>query len=117
MRKIMMLATVLAMTLVAAVPALAQDATVEGDGDVLRVGDDATLQSIDNTQVALQFLGEQNADQDVTIDGDENAVGGINQEQTQEVTQIVQNAQADDGSLALNGNDLFLDHHLFFWWF
>lgn len=82
MKKIMMMAAMLAMMALAAVPALAQDATIEGDGDDGDVTISRTFLSAgDGSQVALNDC-EQSLDQtvyqynspEVNIDGDDNEV-------------------------------------------
>ena len=92
MKKLMMLAAMLAMVLVAAVPALAQDTETIG----------ATDQSITTEQYCLAAFGDQDLEQNVS--GDENETGAINNQQ-QYCAQLAQNAQADDGSIAANLND------------
>ncbi len=81
----------LAMVLVAAVPAYAQDATIEGDGE--STNNETFLLAGDNSQVALNG-SEQELDQsvfqynnpEVDIDGDDNQVaqGGNSVEADQE---------------------------------
>ena len=121
MKKLMMLAALLAMVLVAAAPALAQ--TVEGDVQY-DDGDNNTDQTAtaEQVQYCINVLsGDVNTDTDNTISGDvgdENAIGGgnVDQELVNECSQVLQQAQADDDSVAFNGNDLFFSHY-FFWWF
>ena len=121
MRKLMMLAAMLAMMLVAAAPAMAQ--TVEGDV-VFNDGDDNTTQTANAEQVQYSInvlSGDVTTDTDNTIGGDvgnRNAIGGGNVDQSlsNESSQVLQQAQADDDSVAFNGNDLFFSHY-FFWWF
>ena len=92
MKKLMMLAAMLAMVLVAAAPALAQDEEIIG----------ATDQSAESVQYCLSFFDDQDLEQNVS--GDENETGAINNQQ-QYCEQVIQNAQADDGSIAANLND------------
>ena len=115
MSKLMMLAM-----LVAAAPAMAQ--TVEGDV-AFNDGDDNTYQTATAEQVQYSFnvlSGDVTTDTYNTIGGDvgnRNAIGGnVDQSLSNESSQVLQQAQADDDSVALNGNDLFFSHY-FFWWF
>ncbi len=79
MRKLMMLAAMLAMMLVVAVPAFAQDATIEGDDESITNETSATVG--DNSQLALNS-SSQTLDQtayqynnpEVDISGDDNEV-------------------------------------------
>lgn len=103
MKKITMLAAVLAMTMFAAVPALAND-----DDD-----NNGTDQSIETVQVTAAEFGDQSIEQNVI--GDDNELAAINNQQ-QFSSQTVQNAQADDGSLAFNADDLFFEDDDFFFW-
>ena len=106
----MMLAALLAMVLVAAAPALAQDVTFEGDGDDNSQGDDATNQTAESVQYCLALFGDQNANIEQNVTGDENETGAaIGQEQAQYCNQVIQNALADDGSVAANANDVEVD--------
>ena len=115
MRKLMLLAAMLAMVLVSAVPAFAQSVTFEGDGDDFSQGDGATNQSVESAQYTVAFFGDQTASIEQNVTGDGNETGAaIGQSQEQHSTQVIQNALADDESLAFNGNDLSFD---FFWWF
>ena len=117
MRKLMLLAAMLAMVLVSAVPAFAQSVTFEGDGDDNSQGDDATNQSVESAQYTVAFFGDQTATIEQNVNGGDNETGAaIGQSQVQRSDQTIQNALADDGSVAFNGNDLDFDHH-FFWWF
>ncbi|QIN78217.1 hypothetical protein GBA65_06500 [Rubrobacter marinus] len=107
MRKLMMLAAVLAMMLATAVPAFAQDATIEGDDE--SVTEEIFLFAGDNSQVALND-SSQSLDQTVfqynnpvvNIDGDDNEVAqggnGVSAEQEQ-----------------FNANVLFGGFNLLFW--
>lgn len=108
MKKFTTIAATLAMVLVAAVPAYAQDATVgDNDGNNRNGEDNSTVQTADSSQYTLAVFGDQTANQDANVsnNGGNVAVGGINQEQTQESNQMIQNAQSDDGSIAFNVND------------
>ena len=133
MKKLMMLAALLAMVLVAAAPALAQDVTFEGDGDDNSQGDDATNQTTESLQYCIALFGDQNAAvaQNVSSDDSEAAIasdggGGaaegeedqeegnqtgaaISQEQAQYCDQVIQNALADDESASVNVNDAEID--------
>ena len=110
MKKLMMLAALLAMVLVAAAPALAQDVTFEGDGDDNSQGDDATNQNVESAQYCLAIFAEQNANIEQNVSGDENETGAaIGQDQIQYCEQVIQNALADDGSIAANANDVEVD--------
>lgn len=119
MRKIMILAAMLAMALVAAAPASAQ--TIEGDTEEFLFDlefDDNTFQEQDATNNSVQILAANTGfnDNDVTVVGDDNETatgsGDIEQDAFQESDQVIQQAQADDDSLAFNSNDLF-----WWWWF
>jgi Spy/CpxP family protein refolding chaperone len=105
--QLMILAAMLAMVLVAAALAMAQ--TVEGDGDSFQYDIEAngnTFQSQDATNNSVQIL-TADTDTDNVISG-----GNVEQDAFQESDQVIQQAQADDGSLTFNSNDLF-----FWWWF
>ena len=105
----MLLAAMLAMVLVEAVPAFAQ--TVEGDVQYSD-GDNNTNQTANAEQVQYStnvLSGDVTTDTDNTIGGDVgdgNAIGGGNVDQSlsNESSQVLQQAQADDGSIAFNGN-------------
>ncbi len=121
MKKFTAIAAMLAMVLVAAAPAAAQ--TVEGDvieGDRQFVGEDATFQSASNVQYSVNILdGDNTTDTNNFIGGDtgdENAIGGgnIDQSLSNESSQDVQNAFADDDSLAVTDSGEFF---FFWWWF
>ena len=100
MKKITMMAAVLAMMAFAAVPALAH----------------GTDQSLETFQVTAAGFGDQSVDQSVVGDGNETAA--VNNQQ-QASHQTVQNAQADDGSLAANADDVSFDggYYYYFWLF
>ncbi len=121
MRKLMMLAAMLAMVLVAAAPAMAQ--TIEGDGDVVEFdieANDNTFQNQEAENNSVQILAANTGGNDNNVlvygDGNETATGSgdIEQDAYQESYQVIQQAQADDESLAFNYNDLFFD--FFLWW-
>ena len=115
MRKLTILAAMLAMLMLSAMPAFAQSVTFEGDGDDFSQGDDATNQSVESAQYTVAIFGDQTAAIEQNVAGDDNETGAaIGQGQVQYSDQTIQNALADDGSLAFNGDDLDFD---FFWWF
>ncbi|QIN80257.1 hypothetical protein GBA65_18985 [Rubrobacter marinus] len=99
MKKLMMLAALLAMVLVAAAPALAQDAVIEGDDE--SVTDETSATAGDNSQVAVNDC-EQVLDQVAyqynnpvaNISGDENEVAqggnGVDAEQVQYCVNLLQ---------------------------
>ena len=118
MRKLMILAAMLAMVLVAAAPAMAQ--TIEGDGDDFLYDlefNDNTFQNQEAENNCVQGLAANTGgnDNDVVVIGDKNETatgsGDIEQDAYQDCDQVIQQAQADDESLAFNYNDLFL-----LWW-
>ena len=132
MRKLMMLAAMLAMVMVAAVPAMATDYSYLYDLDF----EDITLQNQEAENNAVQVLSANTGNN--TIDQDANNVvvgngvafvdqennldaiiesGDIDQDAVQEVDQVIQQAQADDESLAFNANDVFFGYYWYWYYF
>ena len=110
----MLLAAMLAMVLVAAVPAFAQSVTFEDDGNNNSQGDDATNQSVDSEQFTVAEFGDQNANIEQNVNGDDNQTGAaIGQSQVQRSDQTIQNALADDESFAFNVNGFDFDNNGF----
>ena len=116
MRKLMILAAMLAMVMVAAVPAMASHK------DYFRYNidfNDNTFQNQEAQNNAVQVLAANTGgnDNDVLVygDGNETATGSgdIEQNAYQESDQVIQQAQADDKSIGFNYNDLFFDS---WWW-
>ena len=114
MRKLMMLAAMLAMVLVAAAPAMAS----HNDDFLFDIeANDNTFQNQEAENNCVQLLAANTGgnDNDVVVigDGNETATGSgdIEQDAYQDCDQVIQQAQADDESLAFNYNDLF-----FLWW-
>ena len=115
MRKLMILAAMLAMVMVAAVPAMAS----HNDDFLFDIeANDNTFQNQEAQNNAVQILAANTGgnDNDVLVygDGNETATGSgdIEQDAYQESNQVIQQAQADDKSLAFNFNDVSFD----WWW-
>ena len=110
MNNLMLLAAMLAMVLVAAVPAFAQSVTFEDDGNNNSQGDDATNQSVESSQYTVAEFGDQNANIEQNVNGNNQTGAAIGQNQTQRSDQTIQNALADDGSVAFNSNEFDFDN-------
>lgn len=96
----MLLAAMLAMLLVSAVPAFAQEVTFGDDGD------DSTNQFVESDQFSVADFGDQNASIEQNVTGDDNQTGAaIGQDQIQFSDQVIQNSLADDNSFAFNDSD------------
>ncbi len=96
----------LAMLLVSAVPAFAQEVTFGDDGDDFEQGDDSTNQSVESDQFSVADFGDQNASIEQNVTGDDNQTGAaIGQDQIQFSDQVIQNSLADDNSFAFNDSD------------
>ncbi len=108
--KFMLLAAMLAMVLLSAMPAFAQSVTFEDDGDDFEQGDDATNQSVESSQYTVADFGDQNASIEQNVNGDDNQTGAaIGQNQVQSSDQTIQNALADYGSVAFNSDGFDFD--------
>ncbi|CAA9277329.1 MAG: hypothetical protein AVDCRST_MAG93-2963 [uncultured Chloroflexia bacterium] len=127
MRKLMMLAAMLAMVLVAAVPALASDSfdlDFEGNTFQNQEAENNSVQVIDDVSAGDDVIsGNQTAVAVGTGSGDVGAAAGNDQsdnitiEQFQDSNQVIQQAQADDESLAFNSNDLFFGYYWYWYYF
>src|SRR4028118_68867 len=103
MRKMMLLAAMLAMVLAAAVPALAQDTEIDGDENVVtNEGDDTQYNAV--CQNIIGSIGdisqEQSGNADAVATDDSNAVAEVAQEQGVSIAQVNQclNDNDDDGN-------------------
>ncbi len=102
----MLLAAMLAMLLVSAVPAFAQEVTFGDDGDDFEQGDDSTNQFVESDQFSVADFGDQNASIEQNVTGDNNQTdAAIGQDQNQFSDQVIQNSLADDDSFAFNDSD------------